>query len=236
MHHHLEVILPPVVDLKASLDQIMSRFGEEVEDVDNAISCPECGENCGYENRYSFWDYYVIGGRWAGAKLEASLDKSKMMSFRQELVNRGVTISSFRTGKPELSPSSQIPMVDSLWNEFFPESQLKACPLFNHFNDQYKDSVDYPDVMRLKDMPTSLTAERVIIAGPHYGEEDKLEAKFMAQEEFWNGVNYYDSKWNRVVIDAINEYKEKIKDHAEDYKEKHMPKDDWLVVTVDYHS
>jgi hypothetical protein len=77
---------------------------------------------------------------------------------------------------------------------FFPDSPVKVCPFFDHFNNQYKNTDGFPDIMRLKDLPKGLTASHVIIAGPHWNDESKLEAKRMIQESIWNGVNHIDTK------------------------------------------
>ena len=224
MHSHLEIILPPVQNLEEAVKQILEPFDENGED-----------EN-GQRNNHAFWDFYVIGGCWAGAKLEAMLDSKKLEEFRAELANRKVTVSGIQFGKHELSPVSQIPMVDALWNEFFPESPIKVCPLFKHFNDQYQNSEGFPDIMRLGDMPKSLTASHVIIAGPSWQDDGSLEAKHMLQTSIWNGVTHVDAKWDGTVQAALDEHKERLKNAQPDYAAKRIPQDDWLVVTVDYHS
>lgn len=224
MHYHLEVIMPPVDNIKAALEQILQPFNEQGEDED------------GHPNQHAFWDWYVIGGRWAGAKLETTLDPSKKEAFLEELNNRKITVSGIQAGKPKLSPASQITMVDALWNEYFPDSPVTACPFFDHFHDQYKNSEGFPDIMPLKDTPKSLTASHVIIAGPHWRDDGKLEAKHMVQESIWNGVNHVDAKWGGTVQSAIDEHKDSLKSYKPEYAAKYVPQDDWLVVTVDYHS
>src|SRR5262245_27782076 len=109
MHYHLEVILPPVDNVEQAIGQILEPFDENGKDED------------GHRNSHAFWDWYVVGGRWAGAKLQAMLDPKKLEEFNAELTKRKVTVSGIQAGKQELSPASQIPMVDALWNEFFPD-------------------------------------------------------------------------------------------------------------------
>ncbi|QEH36554.1 hypothetical protein OJF2_51380 [Aquisphaera giovannonii] len=224
MHYHLEVILPPVPNVEEALKQILEPFNEQGEDED------------GNRNSHAFWDWYVIGGRWAGAKLEATLDQEKLEAFNDELQKRKVTVSGVRAGKPKLQPDSQIPMVDALWNEYFPDSPLKVCPFFAHFNDQYQNSDGFPDIMPLKDVPKELTASHVIIAGPGWKDDGSLEAKYMLQASIWNGVTFVDAKWDGKVQTAIDEHKERLRNAKPEYAAKHVPQDDWLVVTVDYHS
>ena len=225
MHHHLEIIMPPVDNVEEAIKQILEPFDEGGKDED------------GHPNPHGFWDWWVIGGRWAGHKLEAGFDQEKLEAFHQELTKREVTVSGLQAGKPSLEPASQIPMVDALWAEFFPDSPTKSCPLFSHYNDQYRSSAAYPDVMRLKDIPKGLTASHVIIAGPHWdSDRNSLEAKYMLQESIWNGVTFVESKWDGDVEEAISQHKEHLKNAKPEYAAKHIPQDDWLVVTVDYHS
>src|SRR6185312_2392586 len=103
MHYQLEIIMPPVADVKTAVAQILEPFDEQGEDED------------GNPNAHGFWDWYVIGGRWAGAKLEAMFGPERLKAFRAELAERNVTISGVRFGKQELQPADQIPMVDALW-------------------------------------------------------------------------------------------------------------------------
>jgi hypothetical protein len=224
MHAHLEIILPPVEDVEAAVKQVLQPFDEQGVDED------------GDRNSHAFWDWYVIGGRWAGAKLEAVLDPKQKDAFFEELTKRTVTVSGLQCGKQTIEPATQIQAVDALWNEMFPDAPVKVCPFFSHFNDQYKDSKGFPDIMPLKDIPKKLEAERVIIAGPSWREDGTLEATYMVQHSMWNGVNFVRSDWDGSVVSAIEAHKDRLKQMKHEYAEKHTPQDDWLVVTVDYHS
>lgn len=226
MHHHLEIILPPVEDVTGAVAKIMKPFDEN----------PDAAEAERPSTSNSFWDWYVIGGRWAGTKLECALDLERKNAFFDELTKRGVMVSGFQAGKQEISPSSQIPIVDALWNDFFPDAPVKVCPFFNHFNDQYRDSKGYPDVMTLRDCPRELKAEHVIIAGPSWRGEGSLEAKYMVQQEMWNSVCFVETTFDGYVSSAVLEHVRKLGNYKSDYAAKYTPQDDWLVVTVDYHT
>lgn len=221
MHYTLEVIMPPTDDIEASLEQVMKQFDE----------CPEDDED-GYA-KYGFYDYYVIGGRWSGRKVKAMLDEKKLDEFYERLKEEKITVHGVTFGKQELNPSSQIPFVDNLWNEYFPESPLKVCPLFRHSNSDEKTL--YGDICKIGEIPERLTASRVIIAAPNY-DGTKLEAKFMIEDSYYNGVQWRDTQWDGNVLGCLDAYKDMIKNYQEDYRKKHEPHPDWICVTVDYHS
>ena len=219
MHYHLEVIMPPTDDIKGTLAQILEPFSEHQDETD---------EDLEYMKRYAFWDWYEIGGRWAGDKMMAALDKDKLAAFNAALQEKKITISGLIWGKEELSPASQIPLVDSLWNEFFPDSPTKVCPIFKHYQGSNGD------VMELKDIAKRATAARVIIAGLDY--QQKMTAQFMIEDSIYNGVNFVDSKWDGTIAQALEMFAKKNEHCKEEWFESHTPRPDWLVVTVDYHS
>ncbi|MDR3582515.1 MAG: hypothetical protein P4L67_04550 [Candidatus Pacebacteria bacterium] len=214
--------MPPVDDIKAAIEQVLKPFDENGENED------------GNRSNHAFWDFYVIGGRFAGVKLEAMFDADRLRAFNTELANQKVTVRGVQFGKQELAPSSQIPMVDALWCESFPESPIKVCPMFRHYNDQHEDSNGFPDIMRLGDVPASLKAFRVIVAGPNHRGE--LEATYMIQGDMWNGVSWVDTRWDGLVRSTVDALREKLGDYKPEYAARNTPNDDWLAVTVDYHS
>lgn len=57
MHYHCETIMPPVKDVEIAVENILNPFNENV---------PESAD---YDPRDAFFDFYSIGGRFAGAKL-----------------------------------------------------------------------------------------------------------------------------------------------------------------------
>jgi hypothetical protein len=212
-HYHLEIVMPPTDDVQKAVEKILAPFDEDNDEASGP-----------------FWDFWVIGGRWSGEKLTCALDKTRMDAFFRALSDKRVTVHGLTCGKQEISPASQIPMVDALWREFFPDSPLKVCPLFRHFNDQYAHSTDFPDVMPLKDVPVELTAERVIIVGPD------LQPASMLQQKFWNGVSWIDAKWDGKLTTALVMHRERLKGYRAEYAKQIDPQPDWLVITVDYHS
>ena len=225
MHYHCEVIMPPSNNIQETLAEILAPFDEN---------------KCGDEDAlgHDFWDWFVIGGRWAGSKEMCKHDPAKLEQFYKDLKEAKVTVSGFRCGKQEISPSSQIPMVDKMWNNMFPtdNGEVIPCPIFAHSNNQY-DSNDFlsGDICRADQIPERLTSERVIIAGPSY-DGSKMEANFMLCRDQWNGVNHMPIDWDGLVKSAVEKFVEKLKERSAEYAEKVTPKPDWICVTVDYHS
>lgn len=213
MHHHLEIIMPPVADdVNAAVQSILEPFSENND-----------------ESRNTFWDWWQIGGRYSGSKIEAAVGQDKINAFQEELKRRKVTCSGLVWGKQELQPISQIPMVDALWREMCPGGG-DVCTMFKHSGNMMSG-----DICAYKDIPAGLTAYRLIFVAPKY-ESEKLEAKATYSQSIWNGVNYEDTKWDGSVAAGIAAHLEKIKSYQPDYAEKQTPKDDWIVITVDYHS
>ena len=222
MHARLEVIMPKTDDVEGVLTELLSPFSENAE---------------GDEARGDqFFDWWVIGGRFAGAKLEASLDPMKIQSFYDELQNRKVTCSGIQCGKQTLIPSSQAEMVDSLWRDFFPESGISICPLFSHSNDQYDSGDSLPgDICSVSEIPPELTAERVIIAALDW-EGEKISAWRMEQKDFWNGCNNVSSDWDGKVFSAIERSNNATQNYTDEAKEKYTVRQDWICVSIDYHN
>jgi hypothetical protein len=229
MHYHCEVIMPKTKDIQGDLESILAPFQENMGEDEDVEWISE---------RYSFWDFWVIGGRWAGTKETCIYDKDKIDAFYAELEKRNVTVSEVQCGKSELSPASQIPMVDELWCAFFPTEtgEIVPCPIFAHSNNQYdSDTCIACDICCLEELPKTLTCSRVIIAGPDF-DGNKVEAKYMLCDDMWNGVNFVPVTWDGKITTALEMFKEHLSTYAEKYKQKYTPKPDWLCITIDYHS
>lgn len=214
MHYLMEVVMPPTDDIKGALEEILKDYYEgDEENADKA-----------------FFDWWQIGGRYSGAKLEAVYPKARMDEFCAELKARKVTVSSFCAGKQTLQPESQIPMVDALWRDFFPDSPLKVCPLFTHSGEQLEG-----DVMRVSDLPENTNAFRFMVAAPNH-DGTALEATYMLAKDIWNGTNHQKTDWDGSVIGGIKQYADMLKNYTETYRESASIRPDWICVTVDYHT
>ena len=216
-HYQLEIILPPVPDISAAVTEIMAPFYEGASNDDD------------HDRRHAFWDFWNIGGRWSGRKLLVQLGQERVDAFGAALNAAGITVSGFQFGKPTLNPASQLLRVNQMWNEAFPESPVKECPLF----DSYKGN--YGDVMLLQDVPPGLTCDHIIIAGPNWKDE-KLEAQYMVRDSIWNGVTHQETAWSGRLVDAVTDWVKRLENYKPDWAETRRPAPDWQVVTVDYHS
>ncbi len=215
MHYHLEIIMPPTDDVEGAVKMIMEPFDENgSEDED-------------HDTKHAFWDWYVIGGRWAGAKMLDKFGREKLSDFHKMLSEKKITVSGVQAGKPTLQPAEQIATVDAMWREAFPDSGFDVCPLFDHYKD------DVGDVMKLGELPATLCSH-VIIAGPGYS--CPIEAHYMVSDAIWNGVTHVATAWNGTIEAALAEWDKKLDSYREEWRITHTPSPDWLVVTVDYHS
>jgi hypothetical protein len=195
-----------------------------------------------HAGNHSFWDYYRIGGRWAGQHMLSHYPAERIDAFSNWLTEQNVTDSGFMAGNQELMPEDQIPKVDAKWNEMFPQSNGKfiPCPLFKHGG----DAIDL-DVCRLGEIGPELTCARFIVAGPGWknrqeGCTGSMEAKFMMSDEIWNGINYEQTIWDGSINHGIKLMTEEpyIKGalfglEAENFE--FLPDDFWIA-TIDYHS
>ena len=225
MHYHCEIIMPPTDtdDVLEKVSKIMAPFNEC--EPDN----PEEAEE--WSARNGFWDYWLIGGRWSGIKAQSRIDPKRLEEFFEELQHRKVTVSGVQFGKQELSPSSQIPMVDSLWREWFPDAGFDACPLFKHAGDLLND-----DICSFGRAPLDMKCERVIVAGPIFRDPTVFEAVYMVEDSIWNGVTHQKTVWDGTIRQAVEQHNERLASYSDEYREKFTIRPDWTVVTIDYHS
>lgn len=219
-HEHNEIILPPTTDVEKAVAEIMAPFCEHGDDEDR-------------DPRAAFWDYYVIGGRWAGAKTEASLDPDALASFRRWMTDERVMVSGLQMGKQTLADAATVQKVDAKWREMFPGAG-PHCTLFDHSN--RRDEPLPGDVCKLADLPARLTAFRVVIAGPKWDGKGLMAVDMIAERQ-WNGVTHVKSAWDCNVASAVAAWRERMeKTRSAEYRASATPAADWLVVTVDTHT
>src|SRR4051812_29260376 len=118
MHYVAEVLIPPTENIPEAIKQVFDSLRRRDENDEPY----DIGD---------WWDWYVIGGRWSGNKLLATLDPKKLEEFEETLQGMNLTVAGLVAGKQELRPVSQEVQVDALWRETFPGRGDK-CLLFKH--------------------------------------------------------------------------------------------------------
>jgi len=58
----------------------------------------------------------------------------------------------------------------------------------------------------------------------------------MVTDSLYNGATWQDTNWDGTLKSALDGFADKCKNYKQEWVDEHTPKDDWLVVTVDYHS
>ena len=86
----------------------------------------------------------------------------------------------------------------------------------------------------MEDCPEDLKASHVIIVLPNW-EGPGFKAYRQYMKSIWKGLNWQDTAFSGYVRDALKEYREALGEYLPVFRDKMDPKDDWLVVTVDYH-
>lgn len=210
----------PEDEIDERVAEIMAQFDENAQGEDRSTG--------------AFWDFYSIGGRMAGVKRRSKVPKEKLKAFYDELNARNVTVSGLQWGKPELNPPEQRGMIDALWREMCPESGLDFCPIFKQGSGI--DAAEYEgDVCPYREIADDFRCEHVIFAALDYKDE-RYEAHQMFQASLWNGVTWQNTTFDGTWACAKALHAKEIALVVEGYRMKYTPTDDWLVVTVDYHS
>ena len=214
MHFHAEIVIPPTAEneIEGKLRDMLAPFNENNEESSN-----------------TFFDYWVLGGRWSGAKIKAKLGRQAIDEFYSWLQERKTTVSSFTAGKQTLRPTNQAAEIDAEWSRRFPEF-AGHCPLFDHYRGTNMD------ICAVNDIPPSLECETLVIAAPHWEDCSRLEANGLQHGEIWNGVEHQKTMFDGNVAKAITAYNEKIaKRYKEGVQGNYLVRSDWLCITVDYH-
>lgn len=237
--------LPDTPDPETAEPKRWLAWAEEVEDMLSERAA---------DRSHSFWDWHQLGGRWAGHHAIDRYEPERLLAFYAELAERKVTVSGLQFGKQELSPADQIPAVDALWAEMFPDSGLEHCPVFQHSNP--RNHGDLPgDVCRVGELGQWTNAVRLIIAGPAWVDGahtwDRVKAGEMWATEVWTGVSWMFDIWDGMVVPKLNDHRAKQQQRWDsgrpDWKAEWEARpttwvdlsvltDEWLAVTVDLHN
>jgi hypothetical protein len=216
MHYHLEIIMPPTEDVEAAVEKIMSPLREWDGEAES--------------NAHGFWDWWVIGGRYSGAKAEVACGEQPMAEFNHWLNEQKIMVEGLVAGKQRIADAAQVALVDAEWSRRFPRFSGN-CPLFAHSNNQYDSASTLPlDVCTVSELPAELKSYRVIIT------DTAIKARCMLATDLWNGVTHQNTDWDGSISKALEMWTAKFASYREDYVIRNTIQPDWLVVTVDYHS
>jgi len=219
MHYHSEIIMPPTSDIESAVKTALDPFSQHEESEER--------------HPMAFWDWYKIGGRWHGQKIISKLPEADVESFYAELREKNITVAGLRAGKDEINPPDQIPTVEAIWQKHFKDTPFETCPFFKHGADQYEDSTTFPgNVMPISECLDVNGIHRVIIT------DTEGTISFMCNDQMWNGVNHEQTTWDGTIGHAVEMHKENIARYKPESRYVAMNKvsDDWIAVTVDYHS
>lgn len=202
-------------DLSAVVSAAMAPYNEDSEDRKN-----------------TFWDWWVIGGRYSGEVLTSRLGTERLEQFNAVLNSRKVMVKGLVCGKEELADSQTEEMVDALWRDMFPDSGLAKCPLFKHGSpSQYDKRGELPfDVCKVEDVPASHAQFSIALIELDY--EKKPSITQLLHREIWNGSTHQDTAWDGTFATALEHFNKRMGRCREPATV--MPQD--TVVTVDYHS
>ncbi len=204
MHNHVELIMPPspVVEIQERVRELLYPLSQSA------------AEMAGTTGR--LYDWYQIGGRFAGTKMSLRLDPERLHKFRQELYGEAFTNDTrpVLLGQQRFWGTPDLPTVDALWRKWFPEEEAGACPLFDHYptGDQ--------DICRVDRIPDNLTAHAVVV-----GNEDKVV--FQLHTEIWDSTRseFQDTDFDGSVLNALRQGRACGVE----------PSKNWLAVTLDCH-
>ena len=208
-HEWLEIIMPGCDDIEVAIATILKPYNLNESNPDGD---------------YRFWDFYDIGGRFSGRKLRENLDQERLDKFGAAMDELHLTVHGVQWGKPKLEPASQQEQVDRLWQEFFPDCPVKACPYFQHAGPSLVG-----DVLFLSEVKDAHPF-RLIIANSEGRVVYRLEKKI------YNGTIFQETDWSGSLREGLGKFEEYASVFTPEYRAEVTPQDDWLVVTVDYHS
>jgi len=179
-----------------------------------------------------FWDWYVIGGRYAGSVLRSRLGHERLKVFDDALASRKVMVKAVRCGKEELADAQTEEVVDAIWRYMFPDSGLATCPLFKHGSpSQYDKRGELPyDVCTVADVPQSHSVHTIALVTVNHADTTYIDS--LLHSEIWNGATFQKTTWDGTFGAALSHFNERLARYRE--PESVNPND--VVVTLDYHS
>ena len=247
MHELVEVVIPPVVGELGDEKEWYPTVEGALEDTLKKL-CTSVKPKKRHPG--AFWDWYVIGGRFAGSKLRKKviLDVGQEAFDRMwdKLDERGPMCSGVVAGKQSIVKPEDQEFADNLWREL--SGRDEPNPYFEHSNNQYAPGLagTLPmDICRLSEVPENHTCRRVVFAtqrqkyvedrepGGRFVAQDRIKPFFMLSAEIWNGFTFEETAWDKTFKSALELYRKQ----GECINQEFCPqaRDDWWVISVDAH-
>ena len=85
------------------------------------------------------------------------------------------------------------------------------------------------DICKVSEIPDGLRAYTVMIC-------EEADPVTLLHKEIWNGCTHQKTEWSGNVKEALAFHGKRLDMYGEEYRKKVTVRDDWLCVTVDYHS
>ena len=201
-HYHVELILPPT-----------PRF--EIRERVLEILLPlRKGDDEATWPADPLFDWYKIGGRFAGTKHGLRCDPERRRKFYEELYSDEFT-SDDDLSKLGFWGDDQLPAVNALWRKWFPEDEVGICPFIGPYPTRDQD------ICRVDRISDELKADTVVVGN------EANQVVLRLKTEIWDSIKrkFIDTGFDGSVLDALRRCR------AAGVE----PAGDWLAVTLDCH-
>lgn len=226
MHAVAEIIIPPTKDIKASITTVMEYFIEE----DDKGEKPKGGHA-------DWWDFWEIGGRFSGRKIECKIDPNKLTQFNEFLKDQNITVSPVTCGKHGIE-RVDICTVATIPDELTCDRLIIAGlePNFEEWSRNFD--------LAKAEFGVGVTEESFFHQHPRWNEarrkaddvtpKTELCVQRMWLLSYWNTVEWQPTAFEGNVKKALADMRTQPR-LSDEYPWCGW-EDDYLVVTVDYHN
>ena len=202
-HYHVELIMPPTP---------WFAIEDRVLDILLPLRKGDDEETWPADPLY---DWYKIGGRFAGTKYGLGCDPKRLRKFYEELYSEAFATDVTVIGGARFWSDSDLPKVNALWRKWFPEDEVGTCPFIGPY------PTGEQDICRVDRIPDELAADAVVVGN----EADQVV--FRLAIEIWDSARqeFQRTGFDGSVPDALRRCR------AQGIE----PAGDWLAVTLDCH-
>lgn len=202
-HYHVELILPPTPRLGWALEERILEILLPLRKGDDEATWPAD----------PLFDWYKIGGRFAGTKHGLRCDPERRRKFYAALYSEAFATDEFT--KLGFWGDNQLPAVNALWRTWFPEDEVGICPFIGPYptGDQ--------DICRVDRIPDELKADTVVVGN------EANQVVLRLKTEIWDSARrrFLDTGFDGSVLNALRQCRAQGVALA----------GNWLAVTLDCH-